>query len=528
MKTIQDYLREDYVKWNTKPYIYWRSGETFVGKTFGETITDVCALAAGLLARGYRGKKIMVYGENSYQWMVADLAIMGYVGVSAGTDKEWKYDDINRMMNVIGAAAIIYAPSKQSVIDALKESNPNVDYICMNGDFETILDEGRRINASKSDMFDFEEVDYEGCAKIVFSSGTTAFPKAVMLSHRNLFCGFENLSRRAFMNEEDSCYLFLPLHHTYGGICNFFFSIISGISIYICSDTKKIAEELQMVNPTVFSAVPIILERFYQAAMQAGAQGAGAAADGVQGAEVQGVGASTDSRAAGEQFTKEQLYATQSAVLKSLFGNRLKYLFCGGAFLDPQIRLFYKQSGIHLMEAYALSETTSILAIEYCGSQNIYNSGTIFENIEVIIDAPDENGVGEILVRGDNIFLGYCNNEEATRAVFNEQGFFKTGDLGYIKDGDIYLKGRKKRMLLGGNGENIYPDEIEAVILEEENILKARVSMENGTLHASIFIPAGTLNPGEALIERVNDKMPKYKKIRTWEYVVDSLDKRIK
>lgn len=490
MKTIQDYLKEDYSKWYDKPYIYHREGDVFVHNTFGQTIEDIINLAAGLLEAGYKDKKIMVYGENSYEWMIADLAIMGYVGVSAGTDKEWKYNDIHRMAEIIDVAAIIYAPSKTSVISKLKESNPHIEYIRMDTDLYDIIAKGKTINASKDDVFEFEERDYETCAKIVFSSGTTAFPKAVMLSHRNLLCGFDNLYLRAPMDDTDVCYLFLPLHHTYGGICNFFFSIISGISIYICSDTKKIAEELRMVNPTVFSAVPLIVERFYNAAM-----------------------------------TMENSEAT----LKAMYGNRLKYLFSGGAFLKPEIRQFYKSNGLNLMEAYALSETTSILAIEYSYSDNIYNSGTIFENIEVKIDNPDKEGVGEILVKGDNVFLGYCNNEEATNAAFTEEGFFKTGDLGYIKDGDIYLKGRKKRMLLSSNGENIYPDEIEEIILEDSRIKKTRVFMEEGYLiHATMYVDSEDAKPDDEFIEQVNSKLPKYKHIKRWDYVIDSLDKRIK
>ena len=203
-----------------------------------------------------------------------------------------------------------------------------------------------------------------------------------MLTQRNILCGWDNLYKRAPINENDICYLFLPLHHTYAGLCNFLYSTISGMKIYLCSDTKKIGEELQIVKPTVFCAVPLIYERFSKIASQTGKD------------------------------------------LKTLFGGNIKYMFSGGAYFDENIRRQYKQAGLNMMEAYALTETSSIFSIQYSNSPNVKSVGTIFENIDVKVINSDENGCGELVVKGDNVCLGYYGNEKATKEAFDKDVIF--------------------------------------------------------------------------------------------------------
>lgn len=230
----------------------------------------------------------------------------------------------NLRIGFLDVSCVIYGPEKKDIMEEVATKYPDLLMISM------------------------EDV----CCKIVFSSGTTAMPKAVMLSKRNLFSGMESLYKRCPFNEEDVDYLFLPLSHTYGGIYNFLYSMVFGFSIYLCSDIKSLAGELLEVNPTLFCGVPVIFRKIYEG-----------------------------------------------------YGNKL---------------------------AYALSETASTFAIQYPYDPDVKTAGTVAEDIEVKVLEPDENGVGEIVVKGDNVFLGYAKEEALTASVFTEDGFFKTGDLGYL------------------------------------------------------------------------------------------------
>ena len=483
-KTIQQILKEDYLKWYDKDYIFTRTEDRFIPKTFGRTIDDVLAISEYLLSLGLENKNIAIYGVNSYEWMVSDLAAMGYVGVSVTLDKSWTFYDVANALKLTEIKCLIYSPSQEAVVKLLKK-NFDILYISTGSDFQYALEKGRKILENKKDKFDFKAKAFDKMSKIVFSSGTTGNPKAVMLSQKNMLMGFENLMRRAPMTEDDSCFLFLPLHHTYAGLYNFLFSIISGISIYICSDNSKIAEEIMMANPTIVSVVPLILERFFNAVKD------------------------------------KKSYA------KALFGKNIKYVFCGGVKLDNNIKEFFQNSGLDIIEAYALSETASSLSIQYSGNHNPESVGIIFDNIEVKISEPDSEGVGEILVRGDNVFLGYFNNKEATDDAFDENSFFKTGDLGKIDEkNNIYLTGRKKRIILMSNGENVYPEEIEALICEYNEVTKAKILYEDGEIKAKLYI---NKNADIArIIDSVNEKLPKYSQISSFEAMDDSIDNRIK
>ncbi|HHX55259.1 MAG TPA: long-chain fatty acid--CoA ligase, partial [Clostridiales bacterium] len=379
---------------------------------------------------------------------------------------------------------LIYSKNKKDIIDKLK-TKYDIIYICIQENFPDLFAKGYKVLEKKEDFFDFDEREDDKMCKIVFSSGTTSLPKASMLTQKSILCGWDNLYKRAAMNDTDICYLFLPLHHTYAGLCNFLFSTISGKQIYLCSDTKKIVEELQIIKPTVFCAVPLIYERFSKIADQTGHD------------------------------------------LKSLFGGNIKYLFSGGAYFDENIRKQYKQAGLNMMEAYALTETSSIFSIQYSNSPNVKSVGTIFENIDVKVINPDENGCGELAVKGDNVCLGYYGNEKATREAFDKDGYFHTGDLGYIdKDNELYLIGRKKRMIITGNGENVDPEEIEQLILDYSEVNKVKVYEDGGIIKASIYISGD--DDGKTIIENVNKLLPKYKQLREYNVLRDSIDTRLK
>lgn len=484
---LRELMQSNYENRRDTDYVYTKTDDKYIPVTFGTLIENSVYLARALTELGLYGKKIIVYGENSVEWMTADLAIMAFVGINIGIDKEWKYADVRNTVDFLGASAVIYSDSKSEEVSKLFEDFPDVRFISMSGGFGGLIERGRQLSEDMG-LFDFPDRTEDECIRVVFSSGTVSFPKAVMLSDKNIFSGWNSLYRRAPMDESDICYLFLPLHHTYAGIYNFLYSLISGMKIYLGTSVQNIAAELQQVNPTVFCGVPLIYRRFYEA-----------------------VGGDPEK-------------------LRTAFGTRPKYLFCGGAYLDKKIRADYRNAGLNLLIAYALSETGSSFAIEYSGSKNTESVGTIYEDIDVIISDPDENGEGEICVKGDNVFIGYMNNSEATASAFNENGYFCTGDTGRIGDDrSLYLTGRKKRMILMDNGENIYPENIEKRIREKsKNISSVRVYRDNSSLKATLYLKVEDGGDYEGIIRLVNAEATKYERISAFETVIDSVDKRMK
>jgi len=332
------------------------------------------------------------------------------------------------------------------------------------------------------ELFDFEIKDINKCSKIVFSSGTTSNPKAVMLSLKNIFAGWESLQRRTKFYETDVIYLFLPLHHTYAGIYNFLYSLISGLTIYLSSGIENISKELQEVNPTIFCSVPLIYRKIYEVAQDN---------------------------------------------LKYAFGNKIRFLYSGGSPFPKEIREVYLKNNLSLLEAYALTETASSFSIDYLDDKDINSVGTIFEDIDVIVKDKDENGIGEIAVKGDNIFLGYYNNEEATKKAFDKNNYFLTGDLGYIKNNKLYLIGRKKKILIGENGENIYPEEIEKVLKEKNsNITHVKSYLKDNRLTCNIYVKKE--ESLDNLIKRYNLECTKKDIIKEYEVILDTPENRLK
>lgn len=472
---IKKILNQNEKDFQNNPYIYEKINNQYQANTYDKFVKDVKNFAAYLQSENLTKKHIGIYAPNSYNYAVADIAIMGYVGTSVTLSKEWGYYDMDNMMTKFGLDALIYSRDKEDIITQLKDKNPNL--ICIK--IEDILNLGADKNLDES------AITITDTAKLIFSSGTTGVPKAVALTQENMFTNFDALMKRAPMNTEDVDYLFLPLSHTYAGICNLLYSIITGMKIYLCSDTTKIAEELQEVKPTVFCTVPLICERFYSVCKEKGISP------------------------------------------KMILGPNIKHFFVGGAYFDPEINKFFKDAGVGVLGCYGLSETSSVIAIAYHEDDEFVSVGTIMEEVEVKIDEPDKDGVGEILAKGKNIMKAYYKNAEMTKKNYTNDGFFRTGDLGYIdNENRLYIKGRKKRMILLSNGENVYPDDAEPLIQKFEHVTKAKVYEKEKQIFATVY--ADEEIDLEPIIESVNQELPKYARIRNFELIRDSLNTRLK
>ena len=473
MKRLYEVIKEDYDKWYDEEYVYEKIDGKICSKTFGDFIKGTINVAKTLIDKGYKDKYIIIFGDNSIKLMQIDLATVVYVGKSVVVSKEWKEDDLSYAISTLNAPVLLYGKEKEDIVKNIK-SKFDIEYICFD-------DLKYDLEISKSD-FELTPNNYDECCKIVFSSGTTGKPKGVMLSEKNILAGYNSLIRRCPFNHTDSTYLFLPLNHTYGNIYNFIYSLIAGYKVYLSSGTTEISKELLEYNPTIFCMVPKVAEKMIEG-------------------------------------YKEKINIA--------FGKNIKYIFCGGAYIDKDIRQKFIDAGLNMMQSYALSETASSFAIAYPYSDDLESSGTIFEDLDIKVFEPDENGIGEFIVKGNAVFLGYVNDEETTKKVFDENGYFHTGDLGYIKDNKLFIKGRKKRMLLTSNGENVSPEDVESKLEKNEYIIKATVYQKENKICASLYVDDFNQDY-EKFMEEFNNSVPKFQRIDEYEVLKNSIENRLK
>ena len=317
-------------------------------------------------------------------------------------------------------------------------------------------------------------------SKIVFSSGTTGKSKGVKLTVKNIYSGLNSLQKRCHLTHDDYAYMFLPMHHTYASICHFMYSLVTGHRLYLASSTSNIAKELLETNPTIFCCVPLVLNNLYNA-------------------------------------YKEDI--------DKAFGTNIRCVICGGAPLSKEIRKAFKDKKMCLMQTYAMTETSSSFTLAYPFHDDLESAGEIYEDIDVKVIDKDNNGIGEIIVKGNNVFQGYTN-KELNKLVFDKNGYFHTGDLGYIKSKKLYIFGRKKKILVTSNGENVDAETIENSIKEKDSsIVEVKAYIKDDKIAVNIYVK-GELD--SSIIDKYNEEVPKYERISSFTIYKDSIDTRLK
>ena len=469
---LERFLRADYEKWRDNDYLHEMRNGKYEGITFGQFIERVNYLATYFITHGYKDKNIGIFSPNSIAWMIADVAIMNYVGLSIGLSKDWKGDNLDYAIGKCDITCLLYSNVLAEQVEQVKSKYPDVEFISIEDEFDNMLLEGQK---DCKELFALEPKDEDLPAKIVFTSGSTSFPKAVMLSIKNIYSSYEALGRRIDADENDVCYLFLPLNHTYGSIFNFLYSLVFGYQIYLTGDIKNMAQEMMLVKPTVYCAVPLVCVKFVEAAK------------------------------------------AMNIPLRALLGGRLRYIFIGGTCLPYDIRQAFIEQGMNPMNAYALSETSSGFSIDYPDVTDMDSAGTLLEYVDAKVIDPDEDGIGELAIKGPNVFKGYYNDPEATARAFDKDGYFLTGDLGRIENNVVYVKGRKDTMLVLLNGENVSSKRICDKVKEADpRIASVKAYIRDDLLTVDIFVKDKESMEGDwqAVIDKVNEDLSKYEKIR--------------
>ena len=478
MKCISEYLADDYDKWADRPYISTKENGNFRSFIFRETIDHIRALSRSLIAWGFHHKNIMLCGENSREWILLYFAVMGYVGACVPVDREWTAHDFQNTLSAVPVSAVFVSRSRMERFEALRNRFPDIPLFCIEDTLPTLIAEGKALSSCLPLC---GQTDVSRTALILFTSGTTNMPKAIPLTQENLFANWDTLYRRTPMTDRDISYVFLPFHHVYTGVANILYTIVSGMQLFLCSDLNRLIPELMEVCPTVVCTVPLFLYKMYDA------------------------------------MNDELLQVLRN----------IRFLYCGGSFTEPDIKKYFIRQGVCLLEAYGTTETSSVIALAYPNDPDLAANGVVFENLTVRILDPDENGVGEIVVSGKSVSGGYINHNDHY-SDFDESGAYHTGDLGILApDGHLYLKGRKKRMILTANGKNVYVEELEEMFLKDPRIKTAAVFEENHHPAVSIVSDLPEEDVREYLAE-INRNLPRFKQIRKLYLKPDTPGGRIK
>ena len=437
---------------------------------------DVEALGTALLNLGLDGAKIAVAGMNSYKWCMSYLAIGCGVGVVVPTDKELPIDDILNVLTVSESKAIIFDKKfgekllehrdrlpKGLILISMEQQKDNDGILS----FDLLLNSGYHlIGKGYSDYLDRDVEGYK-MTVLLFTSGTTGMSKAVMLSADNICSDVRAIMGFVNINKGERILSILPIHHTYECTVTFLCCIYGGVTICFCDGLRYITKNLEEYKPNILIVVPLVLEKFYKRIMKAIEKERGGVAKVALGSAITKVAGAARLDVSNLFFGK----------IKKAFGGSIRLIISGAAGIEPEIIRNMNRFGIQTFQGYGLTECSPIVI---CNSDkdNKYDSiGKPIPYVEAKIVNPDENGIGEICVKGPMVMLGYYKDPEATKAAFDYNGWYHTGDLSRTdKDGHYYICGRCKNVIVTTNGKNVYPEELESMLLKENAVKECIVT----------------------------------------------------
>lgn len=485
-----------------------------------------------------RGDKVAICSRNQANWAVSFLATLTYGAVPVPLLHEFKSSNIHHLVNH-SEAKILFVDDV--IWEGLSETEmPDLHAIIQVNTFKLLYAQDERIVEAREhlnelfgkkypmsftpDALDYYEDSSEELAIINYTSGTSGFSKGVMIPYRAIFSNMQ-FARKVLpqLNHTSRVVSMLPCAHMYGLMFEVLYELSVGCHVHFLSrvpSPKIIMQALAEVKPSVVIAVPLIIEKIYKTKVRPVLEKAG-----IKFAmKVPGL----------DQVILNKVRTE----LINAFGGEFYEVIVGGAAFNKEVEAFFKRMGFPITVGYGMTECAPIITYDDWKEEKLYSCGKAAPNLEVKIDSSDPARVpGEILVKGANVFLGYFKNEEATREVFTEDGWFRTGDMGIMDaDGSLYINGRSKCMILGPSGQNIYPEEVETVINTRPYVVESLVVEDNGGLTALIYPDfAQGAKDGmdqEAFIKymentlpELNKELPNYAKIKKIEIMSEDFER---
>ena len=521
LETIRDIINNSNNKYKDAIAIQEKKNKKIVSYTYEQLRNDVYALGTKLIDMGLKDKHIAIVGENSYNWIVSYLAIITGVGVAVPLDKELDSEQISKLLEKGDASAVLFSKGFLSSIDEIIENSKLEFAACLNDtdkytDVQTLINEGRQLINEGSTVYEDSIVNVNELNVIMFTSGTTGFNKGVMISQNNLLVNIEQ-SCKAFGIYHKTVAV-LPFHHIYENVCGMIAPITVGMTLFINDSLKYLSKDLKLAQPELEIMVPLFLETMEKSIR-------------------------VELKRMNLEKTFENSIKFSNLLLKfgidlrrllfrkvhANFGGKLKAIVCGGAALKPELITFFGDIGITIHNGYGITECTPLISVNLNKKGDHFSVGKIFSSCEVKIDNKNEEGIGEILVKGPNVMIGYYKDDESNEKSFTN-GWFRTGDYGSIDaDKNLVICGRKKNLIVLSNGKNVHPEELEGYIYEmmpyvKESLVYIDKNKKGSEVISTYVYLDQDFSSGKSLeelesilkedLKKVNKKLPSFKKIQ--------------
>ena len=434
--------------------------------THNEVRNMVDSLGTALIDLGLKGKRIAIIGPNRYEWEIAYLSVVCGAGTVVPLDKSLPENELKSLIERSEIEAIFYSEKYEESIKRIRYSEKNKLKHLISMDLkehkegiysqEELIEKGRKLLEEGNREFIDAKINAEEMSIMLFTSGTTSQSKVVALSHKNICSNLMDIGSVLDVDSEDTLLSILPIHHVFECTVGFLFSLYKGAQTVFCDGIRHIVDNLKEYNVSVMACVPGIYERIFMMIRK----------------KIEKQGNLKEILENEEKYRNAPLEKKKEVFkdIHDMLGGKIKLFISGAASLDYNIEEKYRLLGINLVQGYGLTETSPVVGI---GSNKYYKTGSIGKavpSVEVKVVDKNSEGIGELIVKGPTVMLGYYQNEQATKEAIRD-GWFYTGDLAKIDDeGYIFICGRKKSVIVLKNGKNIFPEEMENLVNKIEGV----------------------------------------------------------
>ncbi len=509
----------------------------YYGKTYTELKNEIDSLGTAFIDLGLKDKKIAILSQNRAEWCTTYLTVTGGVGIIVPLDRELPFNEIENLILRAGVSAIVYSSKHRNDMKKLSESSGIEYFIDMDLESDEsdkflsltkLIENGKTLILNGDRRYLDAEIDEDKMCALIFTSGTTDLAKGVMLSSKNIVSDVRSVCSMLYLDETDSALSILPLHHTYECTAGFLVMMFNGCCLSFCEGLKHILDNLKETRPTILMLVPLILENMHKKIIKQASK----------------THLSKWKLNIAIEISNFLYYFLKIDVRRKLFkqvhivfGGKVRLVISGAAAINPDVSNDLCAMGIRIVQGYGLTECAPIVAVNNDRGFRHDSAGKALAGIDIQVENIGEDGIGEFVVNGDIVMLGYYENPVATGKVL-KNGKLYTGDLGYIdEEGYIFITGRKKNVIVTKNGKNIFPEEVEAYLAKspyvKESLVWGRFDEESGEtdvnaqivpdideikekLNLSIISAEEVYKLIHSEVKEINKLMPLYKRIKNF------------
>lgn len=523
-------------------YRYFTEGSTLGELTYRQFREQVDCIGTALAARGLRTATVALLSESRPEWMAAFCAVTCGGGVVVPMDKELQEEQICNFLERAGVEALFCSKQFAKKVDAFRDKLPSLRNIFdfdnaadtdadgITENFADLLLKGKLLISDGYVEYTNARFDTSKASILLFTSGTTGTSKGVLLSQDNLTACMYHSANMVDIHRGDVLFSVLPLHHTYELVCGQLTALSLGVTICFNNSLKYFLRNIKLFQPTAIVMVPLFLQTIYKKICEEIHK---------KNRDRLVKGAIVVTKAL--RHVRIDLRGAVFGEVTSALGGKLRNIICGGAPMDPDLVERFGEFGIQVCQGYGISECSPLVCVVPYTAPKYGSVGLPAYGSQVKVVQTDEGGretdanayaVGEICVKSPQVMIGYFDDAEATAAAFNNEGFFRTGDYGYVdEDGYLYITGRKKNIIILSNGKNVYPEEIEEYLYKlnfvKECVVVARSQEDAEDVITAVIYPDFEQFKGQsddeviaavkAEVMKVNKKLPTFKQVRNIE-----------